>query len=61
VSEATSRGPVRILVVDDTPMNVKLLEGVLSGHGYAVSTAPSGRWPWSGCGRTGRTWCCSTW
>jgi class 3 adenylate cyclase len=42
VSEAASRGPVRILVVDDTPMNVKLLEGVLSGHGYAVSTAPSG-------------------
>lgn len=42
MSEAASRGPVRILVVDDTPMNVKLLEGVLSGHGYAVSTAPSG-------------------
>ena len=42
MSEAASRGPVRILVVDDTPMNVKLLEGVLSGHGYAVTTAPSG-------------------
>jgi class 3 adenylate cyclase/CheY-like chemotaxis protein len=34
--------PARILVVDDTPMNVKLLEGVLAGHGYAVVTAPSG-------------------
>jgi class 3 adenylate cyclase/CheY-like chemotaxis protein len=34
--------PARILVVDDTPMNVKLLEGVLTGHGYAVSTAASG-------------------
>jgi len=34
--------PARILVVDDTPMNVKLLEGVLSGQGYAVSTAASG-------------------
>ena len=34
--------PARILVVDDTPMNVKLLEGVLSGHGYQVITAPSG-------------------
>src|SRR5216684_2269683 len=34
--------PVRILVVDDTPMNVKLLEGVLSGHGFVVITAPSG-------------------
>ena len=42
MSEAASRGPVRILVVDDTPMNVKLLEGVLSGHGYAVSPAASG-------------------
>jgi class 3 adenylate cyclase len=34
--------PARILVVDDTPMNVKLLEGVLAGHGYAVMTASSG-------------------
>ena len=34
--------PARILVVDDTPMNVKLLEGVLAGHGYTVITAPSG-------------------
>ena len=34
--------PARILVVDDTPMNVKLLEGVLTGHGYAVITASSG-------------------
>ena len=34
--------PARILVVDDTPMNVKLLEGVLAGHGFAVITAPSG-------------------
>jgi adenylate cyclase len=42
VSAEEGKRPVRILVVDDTPMNVKLLEGVLSGHGYAVSTAPSG-------------------
>jgi class 3 adenylate cyclase len=34
--------PARILVVDDTPMNVKLLEGVLAGHGFAVTTASSG-------------------
>jgi class 3 adenylate cyclase len=34
--------PARILVVDDTPMNVKLLEGVLTGHGFVVITAPSG-------------------
>ena len=34
--------PARILIVDDTAMNLKLLEGILTGHGYAVSTAPSG-------------------
>jgi class 3 adenylate cyclase len=34
--------PARILVVDDTAMNLKLLEGILTGHGYAVCTAPSG-------------------
>ncbi len=34
--------PVRILVVDDTPMNVKLLAGILVGHGYDVITATSG-------------------
>ena len=34
--------PARILVVDDTPMNVKLLEGVLAGHAFAVTTASSG-------------------
>ena len=37
-----SQPAARILVVDDTPMNVKLLEGVLAGHGYTVITAPSG-------------------
>ena len=35
--------PPKILVVDDTPTNVKLLAGVLTGHGYEVVTAPSGR------------------
>jgi adenylate cyclase len=34
--------PARVLIVDDTAMNLKLLEGILTGHGYAVSTAPSG-------------------
>ncbi len=34
--------PARILVVDDTPMNVKLLAGILAGHGYDVITATSG-------------------
>ena len=32
----------RILVVDDTPHNVKLLADVFSARGYPVSTAESG-------------------
>ena len=32
----------RILVVDDTPLNVKLLADLLLSQGYAVSTAASG-------------------
>jgi DNA-binding response OmpR family regulator len=34
--------PSRILVVDDTPMNVKLLRDLLEVRGYAVETADSG-------------------
>ncbi len=34
--------PARILVVDDTPSNVKLLADVLGARGYAVLTAASG-------------------
>src|ERR1700675_884853 len=37
------KGPARILVVDDTPANVKLLADVLGARGYAVSTAASGK------------------
>jgi len=33
----------KILVVDDTPMNVKLLVDILTVRGYAVTTATSGR------------------
>ena len=33
----------RILVVDDTPLNVKLLEDVLTMKGYEVATATSGQ------------------
>jgi class 3 adenylate cyclase/CheY-like chemotaxis protein len=35
-------GPARILVVDDTPANVKLLADLLTVKGYAVVTAASG-------------------
>ena len=34
--------PAKILVVDDTPTNVKLMAGLLEGSGYEVSTASSG-------------------
>jgi class 3 adenylate cyclase len=34
--------PAKILVVDDTPQNVKLLEGLLTAKGYAVVTAADG-------------------
>jgi class 3 adenylate cyclase len=34
--------PARILVVDDTPSNVKLLADVLQARGYAVLTAANG-------------------
>jgi class 3 adenylate cyclase len=35
--------PAKILVVDDTPRNVKLLADVLAARGYGVVTAASGR------------------
>src|SRR5437870_13764475 len=35
--------PAKILVVDDTPKNVKLLADLLTVKGYGVVTAASGR------------------
>ena len=35
--------PAKILVVDDTPRNVKLLADLLGVKGYAVVTAASGQ------------------
>ena len=35
-------GPGRLLVVDDTPVNLKLLADLLTAKGYAVTTATSG-------------------
>jgi len=37
------KDPAHILVVDDTPHNVKLLADVLVARGYTVSTAGSGK------------------
>ncbi|MCK5364893.1 MAG: response regulator, partial [Gammaproteobacteria bacterium] len=35
-------GAEKILVVDDTPMNVRVLEDLLTAKGYQVETASSG-------------------
>jgi adenylate cyclase len=40
-----SDGAGRILVVDDIPENVRLLEAVLVPHGYEVLVATSGERP----------------
>ena len=37
-----SERPARILVVDDVPENVRLLEAVLAPRGYDVVTASDG-------------------
>jgi adenylate cyclase len=36
------RSPARILVVDDSPMNVEILQARLAAHGYEVVTAGDG-------------------
>src|SRR5262249_20459183 len=41
-SRAMTPPPAKILVVDDTPQNVKLLADLLTVKGYAVVTAASG-------------------
>ena len=40
--EAVARSTARILIVDDMPANVKLLEDLLGFHGYEVEAATSG-------------------
>jgi class 3 adenylate cyclase len=38
----TAAAPPKVLVVDDTPRNVRLLDAVLSSNGFAVASASSG-------------------
>ena len=38
----SSAAPPRLLVVDDNAANIRLLEAILSNHGYAVATASDG-------------------
>jgi two-component system cell cycle response regulator len=42
MQEAPEGGPTRILVVDDVPDNVEILDARLSSRGYAVVTASTG-------------------
>ena len=52
----------RILVVDDLPQNIRLLEAVLEPEGYEVVAASSGTdaLERARC-RAASTWCCSIW
>ena len=50
----------RILVVDDTPANVKLLVDLLSVNGFDVIAAGSGTEGLERAGTDARTSCCST-
>ena len=50
----------RILVVDDVPENVRLLEAVLAGHGYDVSPRTTVSRLSRRSARRGRTWFSST-
>jgi class 3 adenylate cyclase len=42
VAPAGDGAPAKLLVVDDTPLNLKLLGDLLGAKGYAVTTASSG-------------------
>ena len=42
VPEAAAGIPARVLIVDDTPANVKLLEDLLGFHGYEIEAAATG-------------------
>jgi diguanylate cyclase (GGDEF)-like protein len=42
LQEASDGGPTRILVVDDVPDNVEILDARLSSRGYSVVTASTG-------------------
>ena len=42
-ASAAAAAPQRILVVDDTPLNVKMLADILTFKGYAVVTAGGGK------------------
>ena len=41
-AEAATQPPARVLIVDDTPANVKLLEDLLVFHGYEIEVAHDG-------------------
>ncbi len=49
-------GDARILVVDDVPLNVRLLEAVLVPRGYDVVSATDGAARSSSPYRPSRTW-----
>ena len=52
--------PARLLVVDDSPQNIRLLDAVLSPRGYAVLPASSGTRLCPKPAARSLTSCCST-
>ena len=48
------RTPAQILIVDDNPENLDILQTRLAGHGYEILGAPrgTGRRPWLRLERT---------
>jgi DNA-binding response OmpR family regulator len=44
--EGLPAGPISVLVVDDDPVTSAMLSALLSGAGYAVSTAANGQEAW---------------
>ena len=57
---APAPAPARVLVVDDTPQNVKLLADILGAKGFVAITAASGERRSGSSPPSGPTSCCWT-
>jgi len=57
----TAAPAARVLVVDDQPANIRLLDAILSPRGYDVRRATSGQEALAVLDQRSSTWSCSTW
>ena len=55
---ASTDGTMKILVVDDEPMQCDMLGGFLEKQGYAVATAANGRRRWISLAGSPFNWFC---